>query len=570
MTSQPSVLARAMARARSVIGRITVFSMFINVLMLTASIYMLQVYDRVLASRSQETLFFITLFAAACLLTMALLEVVRSRILVQLGTQFDAFLAAPAFRVVLTSGRSGDLFRDLESVRGFLTGAGILTLLDAPWMPLYVGLVYLLHPALGHVALAGAVLLVALGLLNERLTREPLKEAGKDLAASARFAELCGRNAEVVRAMGMLPGLQALWRKSRASGIAIQARASDRAGAVAAVAKMIRVSLQVAILGVGAYLVILQEITAGVMIAASIIMGRGLAPVESAIGNWRGFLSARAAYGRLKEAMDKSEQREAMPLPQPAGNLYVEALYGAPPGHAKATIGNVTFALPRGKALGITGHSGAGKSTLIRFLVGIWTPLSGTVRLDGVNLSTWDREEVGPHIGYLPQDIELFPGTIAENIARFGEVDGARVVEAARRVGAHQMILELADGYDTQIGPNGANLSGGQRQRIGLARALYGNPALIVLDEPTSNLDADGEASVRQVIEDLRQAGRTVIVIAHRPALLGGTDLLMVMQRGGVARLGPTSELMPQITRRIVAPQEAAAQTQVEEVSHGG
>ena len=562
-----SILARAMGRAQAVMLRVAVFSLFINLLMLTAPVYMLQVYDRVLASRSQETLFFISLFALACLLTMALLEVVRSRILVQLGGQFAAFLAAPAFRLVLTSGKSGQILRDIESVRGFMTGAGILTLLDAPWMPLYVGLVYILHPALGHVALGGAVILVAIGLLNEWLTRTPLAEAGKDLASSTQFAELCGRNHEVVRAMGMLSGLQTVWRKHHASGLTIQAIASDRAGAVSAAAKMVRFLLQVAILGVGAYLVILQEITAGVMIAASIIMGRGLAPVEAAIGNWRGFLAARSSYTRLKRAMQTPQTRDAMPLPAPLGNLAVENLYGAPPGIGKSTVSNVSFELPRGKALGITGHSGAGKSSLVRFLVGAWTPLSGTVRLDGVSLSDWDREQVGPYIGYLPQDIELFPGTVAQNIARFGKVDANGVVEAARSVGVHQIILELPDGYDTVLGPNGANLSGGQRQRIGLARALYGNPPLVVLDEPTSNLDADGEASVRQVIEQLRGENKTVIVIAHRPALLGGTDLLMVMQRGAIARLGPTSELIPQITRRVIGSPGGGAFT--EEATHG-
>lgn len=562
-----SVLTRAMGRARAVIVRVALFGFFINLLMLTAPLYMLQVYDRVLASRSQETLIFISLFALGCLITMALLEVVRSRILVQLGAQFDSVLAGPAFRVVLTSGKSGQILRDVESVRAFLTGIGILTLLDAPWTPLYVALVYVLHPALGHVALAGAIVLVAIGVFNEWLTRKPLAEASKDLASSTQFAELCGRNCEVVKAMGMLSGLQMVWRKRHASGLRIQAIASDRAGATAAIAKMIRFLLQIAILGVGAYLVIQQEITAGVMIAASIIMGRGLAPVESAIGNWRTFLAARASYERVSRTMHALQDRESMPLPAPRGNLAVESLYGAPPGINKSTVANISFQLPAGKALGITGHSGAGKSSLVRLLIGVWAPLAGSVRLDGVNLSDWDREQVGPYIGYLPQDIELFPGTVAENIARFGKLAPDQVVEAARSVGAHQMILELPDGYDTILGPNGANLSGGQRQRIGLARALYGSPSLIVLDEPTSNLDADGEASVRQVIEQLRRAAKTVIVIAHRPALLGGTDLLMVMQRGFIVRLGPAHEIIPQITRPVGAPADGGALT--EEVAHG-
>lgn len=550
----PNPLAEAMGRARRVMLRIAAFSFFINLLMLTSSIYMLQVYDRVLASRSQETLLYITLFALACLVTLALLEMVRSRILVRLGAQFDGLLAERAFRIVLTSGRSGQAFRDLDSLRGFLTGAGMLSLLDAPWVPLYVGLVYLLHPLLGHVALAGALILFMIGFVNEQATRAPLAEAGKELAISTLFAELAARNSEVVRAMGMLPGLQSRWHTSHAAGLGLQALASDRAGGIAAAAKLIRFFLQIAVLGVGAHLVIQQELTAGVMIAASIIMGRGLAPVESAIGSWRGFVAARSAYARLRETLAAlPDERDAMALPAPKGNLYVENLYGAPPAGGKSVVCGVSFQVKRGQVLGITGPSGAGKSSIVRLLVGVWAPVSGTVRLDGVSISDWKREEVGPHLGYLPQDIELFPGTVAENIARFGEVDALFVVEAARRCGAHQMILEMPDGYDTKIGPNGANLSGGQRQRIGLARALYRMPALIVLDEPTSNLDAEGEAAVRQVLEELRSAGRTVVVIAHRPALLGGTDLLMVIQCGSIARFGPTSELMPQITRRAVA-----------------
>ncbi|MCK0505604.1 type I secretion system permease/ATPase [Aromatoleum anaerobium] len=546
-----NALAHAMGRAQRVMLRVGFFSFFINLLMLTAPLYMLQVYDRVLASRSHETLLYITLFAIASLLTMGLLEMVRSRILVRLGAQIDGLLSVRTFRVVLVSGHNGQAFRDLDALRGFLTGAGVLALLDAPWVPLYVGLVYLLHPLLGHVALAGAMILLAIGLISERATRGLLAEAGAELAGSTQFAEHAARNSEVVRAMGMLPGLMARWHKPHAAGLALQAVASDRAGSITATAKSVRFCLQVAVLGAGAYLVIEQQITAGAMIAASIIMGRGLAPVESAIGSWRGFLAARSSYDRLQKTLGTlTEQDDRMPLPAPRGNLHVDNLFAGPPDGGRNVINGVSFQLERGQVLGITGPSGAGKSSLVRLLVGVWAPKSGTVRLDGVAISDWRREEVGPYLGYLPQDIELFPGTVADNIARFGKVDAEQVVDAARRVGAHQMILELPAGYDTIIGPNGANLSGGQRQRIGLARALYGLPALIVLDEPTSNLDAEGEAIVRQALDELRSAGHTVIVIAHRPTLLGGTELLMVIQRGAIALFGPTSELMPQITRR--------------------
>lgn len=546
-------LTEVMSHARNALIRISGFSFFINILMLTTSVYMLQIYDRVLASRSQETLLYITLFALACLTTMALLEVVRSRILVRLGIQIDGLLGERLFREVVSSGKSGQVFRDLGSVRGFLTGSGILALLDAPWVPLYVGLVYLLHPFLGNLALAGAITLLVIGWANEVATRAPLEEAGKELASGTVFAELAARNAEVVCAMGMMPGLVDRWHRTNARGLEIQTLASDRAGSIAAVAKLIRFVLQLAVLGVGAYLVIHQELTAGAMIAASIIMGRGLAPVESAIGSWRSFVSARAAYFRLNAALGmNSAKPDSLSLPAPKGNLIVENLQGTSPVGGNRIVCGVSFHVTRGQILGITGPSGAGKSSLVRLMLGIWRPVSGTVRLDGVSICDWKREEVGPHVGFLPQDIELFSGSVAENIARFGKINANQVIEAARRCGAHQMILELPNGYDTILGPNGANLSGGQRQRIGLARAIYGLPALIVLDEPTSSLDAEGEAAVRQMLEELRSEGRTVVVIAHRPAVLGGTDMLMVIQRGSIATFGPTHELMPQITRRVV------------------
>ncbi|MCB1954376.1 MAG: type I secretion system permease/ATPase [Rhodocyclaceae bacterium] len=554
-TSAPSTpFVRAMATARGGLQRVAFFSFFINLLMLTSSVYMLQVYDRVLASRSESTLFYLTLFAAACLATLGLLEGVRSRLLVRMGARFDAQLSAQVFSETLARGRSGQALRDLDSLRGFLTGTHILSLLDAPWMPIYLGLVYVLHPLLGHVALGGAVLLFALGLWNERRTRRTLAEAGGELSASHQFAEMSSRNADAISAMGMLPGLTALWRRRHDLGLGLQGLASDRAASVAAVAKATRFLLQVAILGVGAWLVIQEQTTAGVMIAASIVMGRGLAPVEAAIGGWRGFLSARQAHQRLLEGYGQQPAGEArMPLPAPKGALSFEGVAGGPPEARKITVRELSFALEPGTCLGITGPSAAGKSTLVRLALGIWRPMAGVVRLDGVNIADWDRQDVGPHIGYLPQDIELFPGTVADNIARFGEVDPGQVVEAAKLAGAHAMVLELPGGYDAEIGPGGVNLSGGQRQRIGLARAFYGRPALIVLDEPTSNLDAEGEAAVRQAMDSLREAGRTLIVIAHRPALLGGTDKLMVIQQGRIGAFGDTSELMPQITRRVVA-----------------
>jgi len=553
-------LGRALHAVRGAIGTVAFYSFFINLLALTSSMYMLQVYDRVLASRSGPTLLYLTLFATACLATMALLEVVRSRLLVRVGARFDAQLSELVFQRTLSMGRNSQSLRDLDQLRNFVTGSTGLALLDAPWIPVYIGLVYVLHPVLGHVALAGGVVLLLLGLWNERSTRVPLAEAGRELAGGNQFTELSARNAEVVRAMGMLPGLTKVWRKRHDLGIGLQGIASDRGANVAAVAKSVRMFLQVAILGAGAWLVIRQESTAGVMIAASIIMGRGLAPLESAIGGWRGFLQARESYQRLvKDIGAAGDAPDAMPLPPPTGKLVFEAVATAPPDTRKLTVQDLDFTLQAGTCLGITGPSAAGKSTVARLAVGVWRPVTGVVRLDGVNVSEWNREELGPHIGYLPQDIELFPGTVADNIARFGKVEGPKVVEAAQLAGAHTMILSLPQGYDTFIGPAGENLSGGQRQRIGLARAFYGSPSLVVLDEPTSNLDAEGETAVRQAMDALRALGRTVIVIAHRPALLGGTDKLMVVVAGKVVSMGPTAEVMPAITRRVVTKPELAA-----------
>jgi PrtD family type I secretion system ABC transporter len=546
-------LGRAMQGVRSTLFTVAFFSFFINVLALTSSVYMLQVYDRVLASRSEATLLYLTLFATACLVTLAGLEVVRSRLLVRLGASFDAQMSGRVFNKTLSDGRSGQALRDLDQVRSFVTGATMLSLVDAPWMPVYIALVYALHPWLGHVALAGGVFLFVLGVWNERATRGPLAEAGKEMAAGARFAETSARNAEVIRAMGMLAGLARVWRQRHDFGIGLQGVASDKAANVAAVAKALRLFLQIAILGVGALLVIQQQTTAGVMIAASIIMGRGLAPLESAIGGWRGFLAARESYARLsKELGAEGDVPEQMPLPVPLGALSFETVSAGPPDARKLTVHNLKFDLSAGACLGITGPSAAGKSTLARLAVGVWRPANGVVRLDAASVSDWNPENLGPSIGYLPQDIELFPGTVAANIARFGDVDPRMVVEAAQLAGAHSMILSLPSGYDTVIGAAGANLSGGQRQRVGLARAFYGCPPLIVLDEPTSNLDAEGESAVRQAMEELRQRERTLIVIAHRPALLGGTDQLMVMMGGQIVQFGPTAELMPLITRRVM------------------
>ena len=555
-----SPLGRAWAIVRSSLWVVAFFSFFINLLTLTGSLYMLQVYDRVLASRSTSTLLWLTLFAASCLATMAVLDIVRSRLLVRMSMRVDAVLSDPVFASTLNEGRSGRSLRDVEQLRLFSAGPAMLNLLDAPWAPFYIAIVYVLHPWLGHVALLGGLVLIALGLWNEWVTRKPLHEASNLASASNRFAEVAARNSEAIHAMGMLRSLNHQWKKRHQASIMLHAAASDAAGHVTAAAKAFRLLLQVAILGVGAWLVILDQTTAGAMVAASIIMGRGLAPLEGAIGSWRQYLSSREAYLRLALLTNMASTREdSIALPKPSGRLEFADVAAVAPGQRRTTLQGVRFNLGAGQCLGITGPSGSGKSTVARLAVGVWRPVAGAVRLDGANIADWPREDIGPHIGYLPQDIELFPGTVAQNIARLEEaVDAAAVVAAAQLAGAHAMILSLKAGYETKLGPNGENLSGGQRQRIGLARALYRLPPLVVLDEPTAHLDAEGETLVRQAIDHLRRNGSTVVVIAHRPAVLAGTDQMMVIVNGQMAAFAPTSELMPHIMRRVVSDAPAA------------
>jgi len=548
-----TVLDQAFAASKRILYVVAFFSFFINLLMLTAPLYMLQVYDRVLVSRNENTLIYLTIVALGALLTMALLEWVRSRVLVRVGTRFDNDLSNIVLTKSLSSGINSQPFRDLNTVRTFFSGSSLLALFDAPWMPLYLVAIYSLHPMLGHLALFGAGVLFILALTNEAITKNPLQESSNETNAANNFIDTSSRNTDAVRAMGMLAGLKNIWRDHYNAGLALQVVASDRAGVISSIAKMFRFSLQVGILGIGAYLAIQQIITPGVMIAASIIMARALAPVEASINGWRGFLLARASYSRLNDVLkDYQDDSDKMSLPKPKGDLLLEYVCANPPNSDRTILSNISFSLPAGASLGITGPSTAGKSSLAKLIVGVWEPFTGHVRLDHAEISQWPSDQLGPYIGYLPQDIELFPGSVAENIARFGEINPKAVVEAAKLAAAHELILELPDGYETKIGEQGQNLSGGQRQRIGLARALYGEPSLIVLDEPTSNLDAEGEAAVRNALQKLKQMQKTVIVIAHRPTLIGGVDYLAVLQKGTLTAFGLTNEILPKITRRTV------------------
>lgn len=462
---------------------VVVFSFFINLLVFVGPLYMLQVYDRVLTSRSNVTLIVLTGLAIVLLIVYALLEAVRSRLLVRTGILFDEMLSdkvlSTAFRGYVK--KPGVAYsqapRDVDAMREFVTGAGILAFCDAPWVPVFIAVCFLMHFWIGVVALAGAVIIFALALSNELATRNPLRDASSAAIAANQYVSSSLRNAETVQAMGMARAILGRYSDLHLAMLALQAKASDRAGAIMASFKAVRMALQVAILGVGAYLVIIGQLSAGLMIASSIIMGRALAPVEAAVGQWKQFVAARAAYARVKQLLASlPEDGQRMPLPKPEGAINVERLVVAPPGSQTATIKGVSFAIPPGEVIAVVGASGAGKSSLARALVGVWAPASGTVRLDGAELDQWDPELLGPHIGYLPQEVELFSGTVAENIARFGELDPQRVVDAAKTAGAHEMILNLPDGYDTRLGDGGRALSGGQRQRVALARALLRRP----------------------------------------------------------------------------------------------
>jgi PrtD family type I secretion system ABC transporter len=451
---------------------------------------------------------------------------------------------------------SAQAIRDLDTVRQFLTGAGLFAFFDAPWLPIYLLAVYLIAPLLGVVSVVGGLLLFILAVLQELATRKTLADAGVASINANRTLENSLRNVEAITAMGMMPEMLSRWQERRQKTLVLQALASDRAGLIIALSKFVRIALQTAILGFGAYLVIHNEITGGLMIAGSIMMGKALQPIEIAVSGWKQLLEARSAYARLNSMLAAiPADKPHMDLPVPLGMLELERVVAAPPGSNIPVIKGMGFRVAPGDILGIIGPSAAGKSSLARLIVGVWPANSGVVRLDGSDIQTWDKDRLGPHIGYLPQDIELFEGSIADNIARFGEVLSDAVIEAARLAGVHEMILQMPQGYDTLIGPGGMTLSGGQRQRVGLARALYRTPALIVLDEPNSNLDRDGEAALARTLAELKARKRTTLVITHRPNILASVDYIMVMSGGLAESFGPRDEVLGKYLR----PQAAAA-----------
>lgn len=537
-----------------------VISMLINLLMLTGPVFMLQIYDRVLASGSVPTLLVIGALALLLYLFMGFFETIRGRMLTRIGQSADAQLTALAYAISTDQPLSGSATKtgqrpvqDLDCIRQFFSGPGPAALFDIPWMPFYLAIVFLFHSLLGWVALIGTLMIVALAVLNELASRQPAMEAAIAHGQRQRTVEASRRNSEAVRAMGMIDALSAHWNRENDDFLETQRGASDRAGFFAAAIKTVRFILQSAILAVGAWLAIQQDISAGVMIAASIMTSRALAPVELAVGNWKGFVAARTSLRRLSEAigtMTGPARRLALPLPE--NNLRLEDVCCAPEGALKPIIQGISFELKAGDGLGIIGPSGSGKSTLARSIVGVTPLVRGSVRLDNAELAQWPPERVGRIIGYLPQDVQLFDGSIAQNIARFdSQASSDAVIEAAVMADVHRMIVEMPDGYDTVIGSTSLTLSAGQSQRIALARALYGNPFLIVLDEPNSNLDTDGERALTDAMKAMRARGSVVIVIAHRPSAISAVDTILCLRDGRVASFGQKGDIMKKIIRPV-------------------
>lgn len=536
---------------RKAFRSVGVFSMIVNLLMLAPSLYMLQVYDRVLTSRNSYTLLMLSLIVVGVYIFMAALEWVRSQVVIRVGSRLDLHMNrrvyTAAFEQNLKNGRgnAGQALNDLTTIRQFVTGQALFAFFDAPWAPVYLFVIFMFDVWLGVFALIGTLILLGLAVINQVVTKKPLAEANSLAVASTMQATNTLRNAEVIEAMGMLPNLQSRWYRGHEEFLKAQNEASEKAAIINSYTRFFRLTLQSLVLGLGALLVLEGRITAGMMIAGSILLGRALAPVEQLIGVWRQWSGVRSAHERLVQLLEANPQREpGMSLPAPKGHVSVEAATAGAPGARVPILRNVTFAFEPGEVVGIIGPSGSGKSTLARLLVGVWPTMAGKVRLDGADIYQWNKEELGPHIGYLPQDVELFAGSISENIARFGSLDPVRVIEAARMAGVHEMILQFPQGYDTQIGEGGSALSGGQRQRIALARALYGNPALVVLDEPNSNLDETGEEALRGAILKLRESGRSVVLITHRTSIIAVTTRLLVLRDGVVHTYGPTNQVL--------------------------
>ena len=550
---------------RSYFVTVAIFSLAINLLYLATPLYMLQMYDRVVPSSSVITLVMLTIVLLVALLALAVLDIVRSGILARAGIRLDRLLSARIVTAVIDNasaagGARSQPLRDADTFRQYVTGAGIHAVFDLPWAPIYIAVIFMLHPLLGGFALACAFILLAMALINERLVRPSLNDSNEAASRNYSFTVISLRNAEVVRAMGMADGLLNRWRRDRNRMMERQLVATDRGATISGLIRFLRLSMQSLILGLGAYLVIERVVTVGSMFAASILLGRALQPVEQIVGSWRGMIAARDAFNRVRYLLTSTPIPPVhLALPRPQGQVSVEQLSYGLPRSSRPLLYNVNFRIEPGESVGVIGPSGAGKSTLARQLVGVLRPTAGAVRLDGADIGTWPRGSVGQYIGYLPQDIELFSDSVAANIARFQQADDEAVIEAARLAGVHDMILRLPDGYETWVGDGGATLSGGYRQRIGLARAVFGLPSLVVLDEPSSNLDAEGDAALAECMLKLKKARITTIIISHRPATIAVVDKILLLVDGRIETFGPRAEVLARLNARaapipIVAP----------------
>jgi ATP-binding cassette subfamily C protein len=558
-----SELAAALSACRRAFYAIAMFSGMSNILMLSGALFMLEVYDRVLPSRSVPTLVALLILVAGLYAAQGVIDMIRSRILVRVGRSLDEALSQRVYdmivRLPLKIGARGDgtqPIRDLDTVRGFLSGIGPVAFFDLPWMPVYLAICFLFHVYIGLTALFGAVVLVTLTVVTEVKTRHPTRSAAQFAVARNVLLEQSRRNAEALTAMGMVGRISKRWNDLNRSYVESSGRASDVGGGLGAMSKVLRLLLQSAILAVGAWLVINQESTPGIIIAGSILGARALAPVDLAIGNWRGFVGARQSWGRLSKLLAALPPiTEPMALKPPSRTLVVQNGAVAPPGQQKVVCQDVNFTLTAGKALGVIGPTASGKSSLARMLVGVWTPARGTVRLDGATLDQWSPESLGRYVGYVPQDVELFNGTVAQNISRFDEpADPDAVIAAAQAAGVHDLIINLPEGYETIVGEQGSALSAGQAQRVALARALYRDPFLVVLDEPNSNLDAEGDEALTRAILGLRARGAITVVVAHRPSAIAGVDYILIMAKGRQQQFGPKEEILTRVTQANTAP----------------
>lgn len=526
-------------------------SLFVNLLMLVPPMYMLQLYDRVLASRSKETLLMLTLIVIAMFMTMGILEFVRSRVLIRVGNNIDSKMSTRLFDAMFAMANrhpgkgSAQPLSDLAQIRQFLTGTPLFAFFDTPWMPIYIGIMFLFHPWFGWFGVFAIIVAMTLTLINEKRTKSALEDSNRNFQSSQSFIQASLRNSEIIEAMGMHPNIRRRWYSRYIAFLNDQSRASDEAGLWSNASKVTRMFMQSMVLGLGGYLAIIGELTPGMMIAGSIIMGRALAPIDLMTSTWKQFTGARIAYHRLGELLAEFPEKTApTPLPAPQGYIDLETVVVVPPEAKVPALRGVSMSIKAGEIVGVIGPSAAGKSTLARTMLGIWPCVNGKVRVDGAEISHYDRSVLGSYIGYLPQDIELFDGTVSENIARYEEPKPEMVVEAAQVAGVHDMILHLPQGYDTPIGPGGIALSGGQRQRIGLARAIYNYPKIIVLDEPNSNLDEAGERALVMAIAELKKRGSTVVLITHRPSILGITDKIAFMLEGQLHMYGPRDEIL--------------------------